>query len=521
MHGVKRNIDPLDNKYDENPLKRQYSKRQLPSDRDEITNSECDNIRRVISRSLMFDLNLTDHHTNPYNECIESWIKSIILDYGNISTVINEILYKTTISNYRFVRGSMLPSDTHAFNTSYHGNIFVDIQLTILSTSEHDSSNNTRSGNEKFPYIIKNEFHESVLICVFPIMLYSKVCYFSDGYDLSKQTEPEYAGGFIVNGKRRFIPLLKSLINNFPFRFQNKNIYTIQVRSEHLDRRHRSTSTLELVLDTSKTTRSVMFHNMFIKIPFLNSTVPLTVLITALGMSLSGFEEYVVASAGVNWDKELFEKYLIMLRHDHCGCTTKEQALCYIGRLYGRNSDAATVAGNVIQNEVLPHLNQHHEQSKGFYIAYMYSTMVLFGEGKIPATDRDSRVYSCLIDSGTSLAFLFRVIFLGFIRQGIKIARRAVNRGKEFSVCKIYNHRRLTLKLMSAIATGTWSKKRKGMSHPMNTTNAQAIIAQLRRISSSYLNNDGKHLAPRMLHPTAFGYECAAETPEGTIYNSL
>ena len=50
-------------------------------------------------------------------------------------------------------------------------------------------------------------------------MLFSKACHFSGGIDLNHQDEAEFPGCFIVGGKRRFIPLTKTLVHNFPFRF--------------------------------------------------------------------------------------------------------------------------------------------------------------------------------------------------------------------------------------------------------------------------------------------------------------
>jgi len=469
--------------------------------------------RRTVSTALLFDLNLSDHHTQPFNECVSVWLKDIILAHGSISTIFKEKMYMFTLSNYRFIRGSMLPSHAHMFNSSYTGIILVDIHETVYTKVP------TSVGSEHvdFPFVEKDCWYKDKTLCHFPIMLYSAACHFSEGSDLDSQTEPEYAGGFIVKGKRRYIPLLKSLVNNYPFRFYNKNkqTYTIQVRSEHLDRKHRSTSTLEIVIDEDKAKRSSVFHNVVVKIPFLIPTVPMTVMVLAMGGSLAAFEENVASSAGRLWDPKLFRKYLIMFRHDHHGCKTQEDALMYIGRLYGKVNNVSA-AEHVIKSEILPHLNGFgHNSSKCYYMAYIYGLLIVFKEGKVPATDRDSRMFTRLVDSGTSLAFLFRMLFLMYVKQGLKILRRVLNQDKEVEVMKIYNHKRLTLKIMSALATGTWSKKRKGVSHPMTTTNEQAIISQLRRISSSYLNNDGKHIGPRMIHPSACGYECAAETPEG------
>ena len=470
--------------------------------------------RRDIAHALFFDLNLNDHHTQSFDDCTERWIRDIVLNHGNITTVFEERMYCLTLLHYRFVKDSMVPSKAHAYNSSYTGRVVVDVREMVLTRKQTP----TPSDNTAFPFVDVDTLHRNITICELPIMLYSKCCHFSEGYDLNHQTEPEYAGGFIVKGKRRYIPLLKSLMNNYPFRFYNKHrkTFTVQVRSEHLDRKHRSTSTIELILDEDKAKRSSIFYNVVVNVPFLPPTVPVTILVLAMGWTLAEFQGAVQHALGHLWDEALFDNYFLMLRHDHHGCETTEDALHYIGNLYGKVKNTSS-AMHMIHSEVFPHMNgDDNPRSKGFYLAYIYGILVLFRERRLPETDRDSRIYTRLIDSGTSLAVLFRLQFLNFVQQGLKILRRVLNReDKQVDVRKIYNHVRLSQKLISAIATGMWSNKRKGVSHPMVTTNEQAIISQLRRISSSYLNNDGKHLGPRMVHNSSFGYECAAETPEG------
>jgi DNA-directed RNA polymerase II subunit RPB2 len=462
---------------------------------------------------LFFDFNLCDHHVKPFDECLKVWLKNIVLNNGNITTNHEGKLYKLTLKNYRFVRGSMTASEAHLYNSSYVGEVLVDIEELHLGQQQTSE----KSHHGEYPYVHKCIVHRGVKIVDFPVMIQSKGCHFSEGFDIANQNEPEYAGSFIVKGKRRFIPLLKSVVNNFPFRFNNKKklLFCVQVRSEHLDRKHRSTSTIEFLLDEIPTKRCSIFHEVSVKIPFLSSLVPMTVLVLASGISLNKFKNYVRLSWPHLYCEKLFRKYFITLDSAHRGCSSQEEAFKYINRLNGKNEDNS-YAQHMLKSEVLPHLNNyHHVSCKSFYLAYVYGMIVLFKEGKLSATDRDDRSFTRLVDPATSLTFLFRMLFLTFMKQALKIMRRVLNKHKPIEVLKIYNHRRLTQKLLSALATGTWSKQRKGVSHPMNTINSQAIVAQLRRISSSYLNNDGKHVGPRMVHPSQFGYECAAETPEG------
>ena len=473
--------------------------------------------RRVFS-SLLSDLNLSDHHIHSFDDCISEWLPDIILQNGNIETIqqdaqgADESLYMFTLENYRFLKPDMPPSGAHVYNVSYVGDIVVDIRETVYSKKESERL----SEHADFPYVHKDKLHRDMKLCSFPIMLYSAACHFSNGSDLSYQVEPEYAGSFISRGKRRFIPLLKSMVTNYPFRFYNKNkqLYIIEVRSEHLDRKHRSTSTLELQMAHGPTKRHQQY-TAFVKIPFLKPLVTLAVVVQALGWSASTFEDAVQSALGALWDPSVFHKYFIMYRHDHKGCSTQDEALLHISGLYGKNNTHSSQY--VLRSEILPHMNDACDDSaKLFYLAYLYGQLVLLREGRLEPTNRDSRVFSRLTSSGTSLAILFRMKFLKFIKQSVKFVRRVLTQDpNKMDVAKIYNHELLTKKILPPLATGQWSKKRKGVSHPMMTMNDNAIISQVRRISSSFLNHDGKHVEPRMVQGTAFGYECAAETPEG------
>jgi DNA-directed RNA polymerase II subunit RPB2 len=473
-------------------------------------------IRDDIFSSVIKDVNMTEHHTLPFDDLLNIWLGRIISTYGTTSTVFGERKYNVKMSNYKFVRNDIRPSDAHTFNISYAGTIYIDIHEQQF-TKEYIQDGKA-SGDPEYPWVRKDEIHHNRPLCDFPIMLLSAACHITEGYDLQGQSEPEWGGGFIVKGKRRFIPMLKTLMNNYAYRFYNKNkgYHLIQVRSVHLDRQHRSTSTLEVVMDDVKARRSTTFHNAYVKIPFLVPVVPLTVMIQAFGWEREAFIDVTKAIMGTKWNDALFRKYVIMFNNDTHGCTTRDQSLGFINKLYGKPENVPTAA-HILRSEVLPHLSKSDdvEYAKGYYIAYMFSSLIMFREGLLTESNRDSFLYTRLTDSATSLAVLFRMQFLMFIKQGLKIMRRVLNQDKEIVIEKIYNESRLTQKIMSALATGTWSKKRKGVSHPMTTTNDEAILSQLRRISSSYLNNDGKHVVPRMVQSDSHGYTCAAETPEG------
>ena len=72
----------------------------------------------------------------------------------------------------------------------------------------------------------------------------------------------------------------------------------------------------------------------------------------------------------------------------------------------------------------------------------------------------------------------------------------------------------LTQKINSALALGTWSDGRKGISQYLKRNNYFDMLSHLTRVVSPLSTSQENFLA-RELHPTHFGRLCPVETPEG------
>ena len=364
-----------------------------------------------IQKAIQNEVNLASHHTNSYNCLVRDWIPSIVSNYGKISTEYEGTKYKFVPINYTFVRKQIKPSDAHMFNTSYVGTIYVDYREIQWCSKKPKGDKVPKSNDRDFPWVIRDTVHKNVPISDLPLMLNSEACYLSDGYDSVNQTEPELGGGFIVKGNRRFIPMMKTLVNNYPYRFHKKGIYYIHFRSEHLNKKNRSTSTLEIFLDENKTVRTSTYYNIYIKIPFLATPVSLSVILLALGWSLEDFIKVVKDCFADNWNENLYGKYLLVILNDHMGCCDRDSAIGYINKLYGK-AEHVNTARNVVKNEILPHINTftnaNIEQAKGFMLGYLASVLIQFRHGKMKESDRDSYQLSVCTDSATNLATLFK-----------------------------------------------------------------------------------------------------------------
>lgn len=461
-------------------------------------------IRSRIYRATLQHSGLAEAHIQSYNDLVVDWLKDIVLNMGKIDLVVETTRYNTRLANYRFVGSPITYQTAHSTNQTYTGTIVVDAVETIA----HKSA-------EGVWVTASRKLVKDLTMCKVPLMVSSDACRSRD--EPQFETEVELGGSFVIRGKRRYIPFVQGLMNNYPYRFYNssKQQKYLQVRSCHLRNIHRSTSTLDLLLENEKIARNLTLRIPKLKIPFLPTTVSMSVILCVLGWKVSDFIMATQALMGNKWDSGKYAKYMVTLQGTWKH-TDPSDAVSFLNSLYGKTNNHNTAA-HITSTEVLPHLNDSKDvaRGKGLYLAYMFGLLMQFEEGVIPESSRDSCEYKRIVRPGNSLAGLFRMLYVSFIRQGHKVIRRCIKQHQPLEILKIYKESRLTQRLNSAVATGTWSSKRKGVSHQLVTTNSHAIIGQLRRVSSSVLNSDGKHVLPRLVLADLYGYICAAETQEG------
>ena len=448
-------------------------------------------------------VDLTEHHTFPNHNLLTRWLPEMIRKNGKITTVFDDVKYILALTSYTVIPPRITPEEAVHFNVGYNACIHVDFEQHEL-TKENTG---IPSGDPVFPFVQNETKLCQQKLAEIPVIIGSL------------KTETPYGGDLIINGKRRFIPPIRSVMNNFPFRFwKNKGIHMVQIRSMHLDRPSRSTSTIEVFIMRAMKKRIAVGHHILTSLSFQSTIIPLVILVFALGCSPTEFMARVRDHMQAEWNQVTQFKYEIMFRNDTRGVTDRASALTWLNLLYNKPVGSSYAEHVVIAKQVLPHLNDavpNARFAKLIYLVDVFSVLIRFREGSVGPTDRDMVRYSQIVTAAQSIAILFRILFKKFIEQGVKIVRRVLNQGKSINMLKVFNHTRLTEKIMSAVATGNWSKKRTGVSHQLNCTNSTAILAQLRRVITTTINNDGKHVTPRMISSDSYGYFGPAETPEG------
>ena len=140
-----------------------------------------------------------------------------------------------------------------------------------------------------------------------------------------------------INGKPRTIPPVKVVRFDHPIRLQHKDTMCIQIRSSHHSKPHRSTSTIELVVDrvSKRASRTGLISVM---LPFITQTVPVSVLILAFGLpTVQEFVDLLRNIAGDRYDPSIFRPYEINILHGELGCEhTQLAATMRISKLFGK-----------------------------------------------------------------------------------------------------------------------------------------------------------------------------------------
>ena len=509
-------------------------------------------------------------HIDSYNQFITQWLPRLLRDYLVVDTLFTEGATRTQVclyvDNYQCARQPLTPTETLLCNLNYAVDVFMDLHFQLYRLPElvpddaraaPSSADQPRRSRKKVAVPVARPLtdeqkqrdlaervlihsvtraHESILSL--PAMLQSWGCILSDATGVAQRFEHEVGGSFILRGKRRFIPFVERLRYNEPFLFALKNgRLACENRSEHADRPHRSTSTLSIIL-TPRSTPERKFpaglsQQLHVKIPYLTTLMPLSVVVLALGWPI---EEFIAAVELLDVNRDEFlpmaSSYLERLRHTHQNCHTPADALLYVAAAYERLASEdperqKKAVAHTLSSEILPRLNlsaatpEAVRRLKGYHLADMTARLIRYGEGRLPETNRDSLAHLTLVGAGELLAELARTTITKHANTVVKAVRRALSQHHQgpleerLQLDGIFGATRLTPCFMNAVSTGKWTDNRQGVSHPLKTTNRTLKLSQLRRVSSSSLGMKGMNLTARMADVSTMGFLCAAETPDG------
>ena len=446
------------------------------------------NDKHLIVKKYLEEHSLVESNITSFNNFIKKRMQEIV---DNISESINNEDFEITLGKIDIGKpkvieadGSsspVMPSETKFRNITYAAP--VTLELTVKKDDQIDS--------------------EIVEIGKIPIMVKSEAC---NTYGLSKErTIEEYhdpldpGGYFIIKGNERVMVMAEDLAENQPFiETNNKGDLTLKMFSS------RGTYRIPALISESK---EGIFEVSFSKFKDL----PAIVILKALGLTKeSEIQRYI----GKETDSVIVNLY------EFVNLATKEDAMMYISEktnLQGTKKEIIDRVKQRIDSYLFPHIGQKKEDriKKAITLCKLIKQFLLAKENPQLRTDKDHYANKRVRLSGDLLATLFRVN-LGILIRDIQYSlQKSSKRKKFFSIKIIAKSTLFSHRMESAIATGSWTGERSGITQNMDKTNYLATISQLQRVSSM-LPSDQENFAARTLHPTHYGRFCPIETPEGT-----
>ena len=440
-------------------------------------------VKRYLENHSLVESNITS-----FNNFIESRMQEIA---NEISKTINNEDFEITLGKIGVGKPKVIEADgSSSFVLPYEArlrNLTYSAPITLEISVKKDNQVDS----------------EVVEIGRIPIMVKSKVC---NTHGMPKEeliknyNDPLDSGGyFIINGNERVMVMAEDLAENQPF-IENDRKGNLTLRLFSL----RGTYRIPVTIAENKDGLIDVSFSRF-------KGLPAVVILKALGMTK---EADIAKYIGKDTDSVIVNLY------EFVDLATKEDAMMYIAEqtnLQGTQKEILDRVKQRIDSYLFPHIGQRKEDrwKKAVTLCKLIKQLIIAKENPDLRTDKDHYANKRVRLSGDLLSTLFRVN-LGILIRDIQYSlQKASKRRKIFSIKIIAKSTLFSHRVESAIATGSWTGERSGVTQNMQKTNYLDMISQLQRVSSM-LPSDQENFMARTLHPTHYGRFCPIETPEGT-----
>jgi len=440
-------------------------------------------VKRYLQEHSLVESNITS-----YNDFIEHRIQEIVdeISKGIESDEFEIVLGKVKIEKPKIIEADgssslVMPYEARLRDLTYSAPIHVEI--TVRKGEQVDS--------------------EIVEIGRIPVMVKSVLC---NTNGLTKEdmiqnySDPMDPGGyFIIKGNERVMVMAEDLAENQTF-IEKDSRDRLMLRLFSLKGTYRIPTT---IVEDKEGLINVSFSRF--------KDLPAIAVLKALGLTK---ESDIAKYIGKETDSTIVNLY------EFVNIATKEDAMMYLAEktnLQGTKKEIFDRMKQRIDSYLLPHVGQNKEDriKKAITLCKLIKQYLTAKENPKLRTDKDHYANKRVRLSGDLLANLFRVN-LGILIRDIQYSlQKSAKRKKFFSIKIIAKSTLFSDRIESAIATGSWTGERSGITQNMDKTNYLAIISQLQRVSSM-LSAEQENFPARTLHPTHYGRFCPIETPEGT-----
>ena len=459
---------------------------------------------KTVVRGFMMNNDTSEIQKQSFNHFVNEELRTIISDTSFISTVTPETQLLVQFGNIYIERPTitsnnsgqyLFPQDARYKDHRYEATVYVDIYTKLFHSITND--------------IIETNTHPYVALFKFPAMVRSIVCNLShpsysmpDGESfVSNESETDYGGYFIINGKERVIVSQETINMNHIFVFEDKKSrsnYVAEIRSikENAD---------YSVLISARLINGVVMISLPKK--YMSGELPLGVLFRALGLDISEVMNRFLSFSNIySIVKKSVWKYKDWAQED---------AIKFISKYTtSRIPDTKRVkyTTQILENEIFPHLGLYATQhDHGWFLALLTLRLLQTTLGNRFTDDRDHINNKRVEAPGALTGNLVRSLFKRMIRS----VQQNIEKKHDVNVIGLIQKFNLTNRLYHCFTTGNWGIQkskyiRKGVTQIMSRLSYAGTVSHLRRVVVP-IEKNSKNTDVRHLHPSSFGFTCGVE----------
>lgn len=467
------------------------------------------------------------HLYNSFNKFLDEDVKNL-LQYGD--NTFFEKVTKDSVIKYKFVFSNisikpptfdnddelMFPADARKRNLTYAVKLVATVKQVQETTNVFTDE-----------VVVKDVGipEHNVPIATIPTMVRSKYCSLNikKGYD-KNECDMDPGGYFIVNGSEKVVMSLERMIDNKPLIFLKKDssatTHMVQVNSKS----HKPNGMTQIIAIRMKKDNTLS-----IKVPIFTD-VPVFALIRALGIeSDRDIVNYVTYDEN---DTDMINLIRLSLDDtvddDGNKIMTQDDALEYmttkmkiLKKYTDTDKDIKQAQKkmhliSLLENNFMPHV-EGGMLYKGYFLCYMLNRLLNCVLGRTSIDDRDSYVNKRIDLPGNLIEELFKQHYKKMLNECNRIFKKRNNDDENpFNIINQIKPNIIEQGLKTALLTGAWSGKRKGVAQMLQRLTHLNTISSLRRVNSPTVDaSTNKLTSPRHLHPTQVPFLCFIETPEG------
>ncbi len=460
-----------------------------------------------------------------FNALITTHIPAIVNAYGTVTALHDDLKYTLAVTDPITHNPPTTNSDCFDFSLSQNLVVTAKITLSVAPVQEISSGQFISLAE---PTIIS---HIRTPIFKLPIALGRNLLYTPafDDVDLTSQWLPP--GCMIVHGKLRCLPPVKMMGNNKILLTREKEFSRVQIRSAHHSKPFRYTSTFNfIIMDNNK--KSSLEGVVSCTLPYSDQTIHVGILAYALGCSPKDFIILLKSLMGSLYDPVVFLPYELSLLYDASvlKATSCDEAILLVSKLFGKPRHATGLSQ--LKTEVFPHLNIGFDEvtdlkrlhyAKLIYLTRCTGLAILFAARKIEDTPRDFFRYSNIVTPAHYIGTLIRKLFKDHMDTRQRILRGALThmfkQPKEnqtfINLVRLFGEVKLSSRIISPIANGSWSKTKKGVTISLNSGSPDGLLSELTRFCSSMRQTGSTNTNARQVQMDSFGEICASTTQDG------